>query len=93
MIHPHNFKRTGGLYQPVGGNDLRARGVFIEGEVPTASLVPTDGREPEQVTEELEAATATAIALAARLRAGELAPCPETCSRDGCRYPAICRVT
>ena len=82
-----------GLYQPVGGNDLRARGVFVEGEVSTTSLVPTDGREREQVTEELEAARATTIALAARLRAGELTPCPETCSRDGCRYPAICRVT
>ena len=28
-----------------------------------------------------------------RLRSGELTPCPNTCSRDGCRYPAICRTT
>ena len=28
-----------------------------------------------------------AVALAARLRAGELTPCPKTCSRDGCLYP------
>ena len=31
------------------------------------------------------------VALAARLRAGSLEPCPSTCSRDGCRYPGICR--
>ena len=32
-----------------------------------------------------------AVALAAPLRAGELEPCPQNCSRDGCTYPAICR--
>jgi hypothetical protein len=32
-----------------------------------------------------------AVELAGRLRAGELTPCPETCSRDGCVYPGICR--
>ncbi|MBV9717125.1 MAG: exodeoxyribonuclease V subunit gamma [Solirubrobacterales bacterium] len=82
-----------GLYQPVGGNDLRARGVFVDGEIPEATLVANDAREAGQIAEELSAASATAIALAARLRAGELTPCPQTCSRDGCRYPAICRVT
>ena len=33
----------------------------------------------------LDDAAARAVALAARLRAGELTPCPQTCSRDGCR--------
>jgi hypothetical protein len=33
------------------------------------------------------------VELAKRLRAGEIAPCPETCSRQGCRYPGICRVS
>ena len=32
-----------------------------------------------------------AVALAAALRAGALTPCPQTCSRDGCAYPGICR--
>jgi len=32
-------------------------------------------------------------ALAARLRGGELVPCPATCSREGCMYPSICRVS
>jgi ATP-dependent helicase/DNAse subunit B len=84
---------VGGLYQPVGGNDLRPRGVFVEDALPDSRLVANDGRDAEGIAEELEAASATAIALAARLRTGELSPCPETCSRDGCRYPAICRVS
>jgi RecB family exonuclease len=82
-----------GLYQPVGGNDLRARGVFEQNEAPGNCLVANDGRDSGGIEEELNAARATAVALAARLREGELTPCPETCSRDGCRYPAICRVT
>ncbi len=87
------LKPVAGLYQPVGGNDLRARGIFEAGEAPGSCLVANDGREAEAIDHELEAATATAVELAARLRSGELTPCPETCSRDGCRYPAICRVT
>jgi ATP-dependent helicase/DNAse subunit B len=82
-----------GLYQPLGGRDLRARGVFLEGAPVGGELVANDARDPEGLAAELEDASARAIALAARLRAGELTPCPETCSRDGCRYPGICRVT
>jgi RecB family exonuclease len=82
-----------GLYQPLGGNDLRARGVFRKGAAPGDCLFGNDGREAEEFEAELEAAAEAAGRLAARLRAGELEPCPETCSRDGCRYPAICRVS
>ncbi len=82
-----------GLYQPLGGRDLRARGVFLEGAPVGASLVATDGRDPEGLAAELEDARQRAVSLAARLRSGELTPCPTNCSRDGCRYPAICRTT
>jgi ATP-dependent helicase/DNAse subunit B len=82
-----------GLYQPLGGRDLRARGVFLEGAPVGGELVANDGRDPEGLAAELEDASGRATALAARLRAGELTPCPETCSRDGCRYPGICRAT
>ncbi|HTX31983.1 MAG TPA: PD-(D/E)XK nuclease family protein [Solirubrobacteraceae bacterium] len=82
-----------GLYQPLGGGDLRARGVFLEGAPLGAGCVANDARDPEALTEELEAAAARAVELAARLRGGEITPCPETCSRQGCRYPGICRVS
>jgi ATP-dependent helicase/DNAse subunit B len=82
-----------GLYQPLGGRDLRARGVFLEGAAVGGELVGTDARDPERLQAELDGAAARAIALAARLRAGDLTPCPATCSRDGCRFPGICRAT
>jgi RecB family exonuclease len=80
-----------GLYQPLPGADLRARGVFLEGAGTGTRLVANDARDEDQLREELENARTRAIALAARLRAGELTPSPETCARDGCRYPGICR--
>jgi RecB family exonuclease len=80
-----------GVYQPLGGGDLRARGLFLEGLGAGSCLLGTDARSPEELEAELAGARERALALAARLRAGELEPCPETCSRDGCKYPGICR--
>jgi ATP-dependent helicase/DNAse subunit B len=80
-----------GFYQPLGGGDLRARGVFLKDAAPGERLVANDGRSPEELEDLLAEARARALALAARLRAGELEPCPATCSRDGCSYPGICR--
>jgi PD-(D/E)XK nuclease superfamily len=80
-----------GFYQPLGGGDLRARGVFLKDATPGERLVGNDGRDPDELEELLDQARARALALAARLRAGSLEPCPATCSRDGCSYPGICR--
>ncbi len=80
-----------GLYQPLGGSDLRARGVFEAGAPVGTRVVPTDARTPEELAEVLDGAERRALELAHRLRSGELVPCPQTCSRDGCRYPGICR--
>jgi ATP-dependent helicase/DNAse subunit B len=80
-----------GLYQPLTGSDLRARGVYLEGAQTASRLVTTDARDADALNDELEDARARALALAARLRAGELTPNPTTCSRDGCRFPGICR--
>ncbi|MGI8411437.1 MAG: PD-(D/E)XK nuclease family protein [Solirubrobacteraceae bacterium] len=80
-----------GLYQPLSGGDLRARGVFLEGAEIGGGMVRTDARSSQELGTELEAAAAEALSLTAALRRGELTPCPQTCSRDGCRYPGICR--
>ncbi len=80
-----------GFYQPLGGGDLRARGVFLDGAGVGGSVVGNDARDQDELDEVLEDARTRAVALAARLREGELEPCPTTCSRDGCRYPGICR--
>ncbi len=80
-----------GLYQPLGGGDLRARGVFLQGAPVGARVVHTDARSQEELDELLEDAAARAVAIAAELRSGRLEPCPETCSREGCMFPGICR--
>ncbi|MBV8217686.1 MAG: PD-(D/E)XK nuclease family protein, partial [Solirubrobacterales bacterium] len=82
---------VGGFYQPLGGGDLRARGVYLAGAAPGERLVANDGRDRDELEEVLDEARGRALALAGRLRAGSLEPCPATCSRDGCKYPGICR--
>jgi hypothetical protein len=82
---------VGGFYQPLRGDDLRARGVFVRGTDVGAGVVGTDGRDAGEVDALLADAAQRAVALAVSLRAGSLTPCPQTCSRDGCAYPAICR--
>jgi ATP-dependent helicase/DNAse subunit B len=80
-----------GFYQPLGGGDLRPRGVFLSGAPVGTRALGNDSRDPAELDAVLRDAEERAVALAKQLRTGELTPCPETCSRDGCRYPGICR--
>jgi hypothetical protein len=80
-----------GFYQPLRGEDLRARGVFVDGTAVVDGVVRTDARSQEELDAMLAGAAERAVTLAAALRAGQLEPCPQNCSRDGCKYPAICR--
>ena len=82
---------VGGFYQPLRGDDLRGRGAFATGELGPAGVSPTDGRSPAELDSLLSDAAAAAVELARSLAAGELTPCPQSCSRGGCSYPAICR--
>jgi RecB family exonuclease len=80
-----------GVYQPLRGDDLRARGVFVSDTPLGPGVHDRDARSAEEVDAELVDAAERAVGLALRLRSGELTPCPSTCSRDGCAYPSICR--
>jgi ATP-dependent helicase/DNAse subunit B len=80
-----------GFYQPLRGDDLRGRGMFLEDLGFDSGVNPRDGRSPEAFSAELDDAAERAVAVAGALRSGALVPCPQTCSRDGCAYPAICR--
>ncbi len=82
---------VGGVYQPLRGEDLRARGLVREDAEVGELAYDTDRRTREELDAELEAAAARACELAARLRGGELRATPETCSPGGCAYPGICR--
>jgi ATP-dependent helicase/DNAse subunit B len=81
-----------GVYQPLRGDDLRARGIYADEVSDHArGFHSSDVRSHEELDVELVDAAQRAVELAERLRAGDVEPCPATCSRDGCAYPAICR--
>jgi ATP-dependent helicase/DNAse subunit B len=83
---------VGGLYQPLTGSDLRARGVLDAASGLELGCVGPDIREHEQVRELLAQAVATAREVAEQAGRGELEPRPETCAfKGGCMYPTICR--
>lgn len=82
---------VGGVYQPLRGEDLRARGLVRDDADVGELAFATDRRSRDELEAELDAAAARACELAARLRGGELAVTPETCSPNGCAYPGICR--
>lgn len=86
-----SLEPVAGFYQPLGGDDLRPRGIFVEGTPVGSEIVSNDARELEGVQMALDDAAALAAELAAGLRAGRIAPHPDTCSRCGCAYPGICR--
>ncbi len=82
---------VGGFYQPLRGDDLRPRGMFVDGAEVGSGAMAKDARDPGEFAAALDEAAARAAAIAAALRAGKLTPCPQTCTRDGCAFPGICR--
>jgi ATP-dependent helicase/DNAse subunit B len=83
---------AGGFYQPLSGEDLRARGV-LDGDSPIAiECMTRDVLEHAEVWALLEEAVAAAREAVEEAGRGDLQPRPETCAfRGGCMYPTICR--
>ena len=84
---------VGGLYQPIGGRDQRARGLLREDADLGLKAVKTDRRPPGEFEAIVDGVLEDVRAVVAELRAGALAPQPDTCSYNdkGCMYPTICR--
>jgi PD-(D/E)XK nuclease superfamily len=83
---------VGGFYQPLSGEDLRARGVLDGDAGLQLDSVTPDVYEHSEVRALLEAAVAAAREAAAEAARGELAARPQSCAfRGGCMYPTICR--
>ncbi len=83
---------AGGFYQPLSGEDLRARGVLERDSGLELDCVRTDLVDSSELAELLEAVRAAAHRAAAEAARGELDARPPTCAfRGGCMYPAICR--
>ncbi len=79
-----------GFYQPLTGRDLRIRGAYAAGSPVGRCAYGTDALPAEDLDGLLREIEEQAVELARTLGRGELTPCPETCSRDGCRHPGIC---
>jgi hypothetical protein len=84
---------VGGLYQPIGGREQRARGLLREDADPGLKVVRTDRRPPSEFEAIVDGVVEDVLAVIAELRAGALAPRPESCTYNdkGCAYPTICR--
>jgi ATP-dependent helicase/DNAse subunit B len=86
-----DLRPVGGFYQPVSGEDLRARGALADGA--QAPCMKGDRYEPGELDALVEESISLAREAASRARAGALEPRPQTCSPSGqgCMYPTICR--
>jgi ATP-dependent helicase/DNAse subunit B len=84
---------VGGFYQPLSGQDLRARGVLDGDSGVEIECVGGDAREHDEVRELLSEALALALDAAAQARRGEFESRPRSCGwgGSGCMYPTICR--
>ena len=83
---------VGGFYQPLTGEDLRARGVLDGDAGIELECVRSDVLEHDEARELVEQAVALALAAAGEAGRGELQARPPTCAfRGGCMFPSICR--
>jgi ATP-dependent helicase/DNAse subunit B len=83
---------VGGLYQPLRGEDLKARGALLADHESAANCVRTDRFDAQELDELLAAALDAAREAAGQAGRGELEPRPRTCAwKGGCKYPTICR--
>jgi hypothetical protein len=89
------LRAAGAVYVPLGGTERRPRGMVA------AELVGRLGSDfyendvvPEaDFAERTEWAEDSIATTAQRMRAGDLASCPDSCAwRGGCSHPSICRI-
>ena len=80
-----------GFYQPLRGDDLRGRGMYVDATELGTAAHSRDARSPVQFAAELDAAAERATQLAGALRAGVITPARRTARAKGCAHPGICR--
>jgi ATP-dependent helicase/DNAse subunit B len=82
----------GGLYQPLAGRDLRARGAVECDSAAAPAAVRGDVMERAELEELVERAVSIAREAVERAGEGLLEPRPRTCNQGyGCPFPTICR--
>ena len=87
-----DLRVVGGLYQPLRGESIQARGAILAGHESAADCTRTDRYEADELDELLAAAREAARQAAREAGGGELEPRPASCAwRGGCMFPTICR--
>ena len=82
----------GGLYQPLGGKDQRARGLVLAGADPGLDTVKNDRHERAAFDAIVDGVLEDVRRTVAELRTGALEARPQSCAwTGGCAYPTICR--
>jgi ATP-dependent helicase/DNAse subunit B len=85
---------AGGVYDPLGGEDRRARGLLASELGPElgSDFVATDLLDPESFEARLVWARERIADTAGRMRGGRLCARPDSCAwNGGCAFPSICR--
>ena len=83
---------VGGLYQPLSGGDLRARGVLAGDCGIELSCVRTDSFDREQMDELVASACESALQAALQAKSAQIQARPASCGYGGgCLHPTICR--
>ena len=85
---------AGGVYDPLSGSKPRPRGLLLDDSRDDLGdgWVKTDWRDRAGFEQALEEARDAVRDVVARLREGDVKPCPASCAwNGGCSYPSICR--
>ena len=86
------LEAVGGLYQPLGAEDPRPRGLLRDDADERLDAVRNDRLDDEAFEARLDAVLAAALAAVRGIRSGALEPRPDTCAwNGGCAHPSICR--
>jgi ATP-dependent helicase/DNAse subunit B len=85
---------AGGVYDPLSGSKPKPRGLLLDESRDDLGdgWVKTDWRDRAGFEQALEEARDAVRGVVARLRHGDVKPCPASCAwNGGCSYPSICR--
>jgi RecB family exonuclease len=85
---------AGGVYDPLSGGKPKSRGLLLDEYEDDLGdgWTKTDWRDREGFEAVLEEARDAVRGVLARMREGDVSPCPSSCAwNGGCSYPEICR--